>query len=649
MFTYNSKLEKISNQKIYIFQLILINLILMNPTNEYKLNFLLIILVAFLLFFLKWFLSFYIFPDEDMTIRIINDSFADSHMYFHYIKSLAEFDFNSLYLPESISSNFLPIPYGSVIFHAVLYKLLGIETFIFLEFLSIFIFLLIFTSIFKTIKFSNTFSLLLATILFILPNLISFFNFLDIQELNTFVANFFNLRFPRPFIANLLFFSFIYLLLNSHIERNIFEYKNIFILSIIFSLSFSSFFFLFLNEAITFILYLFFYFKKNIFSILKKNLIKIIYSICLFIILVSPFVFLIFNAGEDYMERMGLISITLEDKVFLLKHYLYKLFRIKLIIIYALLFLNIFLLKKFSPNNYRYIFIFYIMFLSSIISPLLFILISTKIAFLYHFNNTVVMCLILLIIILFIINIRLLFERLNIKFFNKFYLASSILLILLFYNSIMFNEYKIKKNDLSRIDRNYIINFLLENKEIDLHHASVQTHDTKLMTWMIFKNNQNLRLIDGTLTLRNNSQIENDLINSFKILNLSKNDFEKFIENRRVGYRYINHDLRPFFWQRYTANSLYTYRNSQDFEPVTLKFLNNSSPFYSHQFALPTYEIQRLLKKFLENNTQYLLYPKLLIVEKNHHILKKASINGDFYCKKYDGNNFNFFVSKKYC
>jgi len=621
----------------------------MNPTKENKLNFLLIILVAFSLFFLKWFWSFYIFPNEDITIRIINDSFADSYMYFHYIKSLAEFDFNSLYLPGDGSSNFLPIPYGSVIFHALFYKLLGIETFIFLEFLSIFIFLLIFTLIFKTIKFSNTFSLLLATTLFMLPNLLSILNFLDIQELNTFAANFFNLRFPRPLIANLLFFSFIYLLLKSHIERNIFEYKNIFILSIIFSLSFSSFFFLFLNEVMTFIFYIFFYFKKDVFVILKNNIKKIIYSICLFIILVTPFIFLIFNAGEDYMERMGLISITLDDKIFLLKHYLYKLFRLKLIIIYLLLFLNIFLLKKFSPENYRYIFVFCILFFSSIISPLLFILISTKVAFLYHFNNTVVMCLILLIIVLFIINIRLLLNRFNIDLFNNFYLFSTILLILLLYNSILFNDYIIKKDDLSRKDRNHIINFLLKDKKINLHHVSIQTFDTKLMTWIIFKDNQNLRLIDGTLTLRGNSQIENDLINSFKVLNLSKNDFLKFIENRRIGYRYINHDLRPFFWQRYTANSLYTYRNSQDFDPVTLKFLNNSSPFYSHQFALPTFEIKRLLKKFIDVEITHLLYPKLLIVEKNHDIYKKASINKGFYCKKYDGSKFNFYVSKEYC
>ena len=321
----------------------------------------------------------------------------------------------------------------------------------------------------------------------------------------------------------------------------------------------------------------------------------------------------------------------------------------KLIIIYLLLFLNIFLLKKFSPENYRYIFVFCILFFSSIISPLLFILISTKVAFFYHFNNTVVMCLILLIIVLFIINFRFFLNRFNIDLFNNFYLFSTILLILLLYNSILFNDYIIKKDDLSRKDRNHIINFLLKDKKINLHHVSIQTFDTKLMTWIIFKDNQNLRLIDGTLTLRGNSQIENDLINSFKVLNLSKNDFLKFIENRRIGYRYINHDLRSFFWQRYTANSLYTYKNSQDFDPVTLKFLNNSSPFYSHQFALPTFEIKRLLKKFIDVEITHLLYPKLLIVEKNHDIYKKASINKGFYCKKYDGSKFNFYVSKEYC
>ena len=323
-----------------------------------KLNIWLIALVSLSLFFLKWTMSFYIFPNEEIIIRIINESTADSYMYFHYIKSLAEFNFKALYSLTAEPNFFLPIPYGSIIFHSIFYKLFGIYSFIFLEFFSIFIFLIIFISIFRLMNFSQLSSLLFATFLFVLPSSLNTLNFFDIGELNTFFENFYNLRFPRPFVANLLFFSFIYVLLNSHLKSDIFEFKSIIFISIIFALSFSSFFFLFFIQLVTLISYILFHFKKNFLIVLKDNLKKIFFSILLFFILALPFLFLIFNSSEDYMQRMGLISITMNDKIFLIKFYLYKIFSLKLIIVYIFVFLSFVLLKKFSPQNHKLIFIF---------------------------------------------------------------------------------------------------------------------------------------------------------------------------------------------------------------------------------------------------------------------------------------------------
>ena len=138
----------------------------------------------------------------------------------------------------------------------------------------------------------------------------------------------------------------------------------------IFALSFSSFFFLFFIQAITLIIYLLFHFKKNFLTVLKKNFRKIALSVLLFTILILPFLFLILNSSEDYMQRMGLIAITDNDKIFLLRFYLHKIFTLKLIIVYIFLFLNYVLLKKFSPQDHKFIFIFYILFFSSVISPL---------------------------------------------------------------------------------------------------------------------------------------------------------------------------------------------------------------------------------------------------------------------------------------
>ena len=621
----------------------------MNHSIKDKSNIWLVVLVSFLLFFLKWTMSFYIFPNEEITIRVINESTADSYMYFHYIKSLAEFNFKALYSLSPEPNFFLPIPYGSIIFHSIFYKLFGIYGFIFLEFLSIFIFLMIFISIFKLMNFSLLSSLLFATLLFVLPDTLNTFNFFDIGELNTFFENFYNLRFPRPFVANLLFFSFIYVLLNSHLKSNIFEFKSITFISIIFALSFSSFFFLFFIQVITLISYILFHFKKNFLTILKKNFKKLFFSTLLFFILALPFIFLIFNSSEDYMQRMGLISISSNDKIFLIKFYLSKIFSLKIILVYMFLFLNFILLKKFSPQNHKLIFIFYILFFSSVISPLLFIIFSNKIAFLYHFNTMIVISLVLLLIVLFLMNMRLFINSINFNFSKKFYLLFSLLLILILHNSLLYKSYLIETNNSKRLDRNNMINLLSKVNKVNIEKVSIQTFDTKFMTWMIFQNNHNLKLIDGTLTLKTNSQIENDLITAFKILNLSKDNFKQFIDNKKIGYRYVNHDLKSFFWQKYTANSLYTYNSSTDFEPKVLNFLENSSPFFSHQFALPNFEIKRLLKKFDDTNINDSYYPDLLILNKKHNLFKQVVVNKIKYCKKYDGIEFDFYFLNKFC
>ena len=59
----------------------------MNSYSASKKNFLTIFCISLLLFSTKWVLSFIYYNNEDLTIKIINDSIADSHTYFHYIKS----------------------------------------------------------------------------------------------------------------------------------------------------------------------------------------------------------------------------------------------------------------------------------------------------------------------------------------------------------------------------------------------------------------------------------------------------------------------------------------------------------------------------------------------------------------------------------
>lgn len=609
--------------------------------------------ISFFLFFIKWYFSFFFYSDEGLLIKVINESSStfftfDSYTYFHYIKSLAEFNFDSIYDPDLKSKYFLLIPYGSVVFHSFFYKLIGNISFIFLEFIAILLFIIIFYSIFRLINFSKNIAILLAVIFYTMPDFLYFFNNFNIAELGTFSGNFFNLRFPRPFVSNILFFTFILILLKSHIEQNLFANKNLLSLSFIFGMTLSSFFFLFLTEAITFIFYLLIFYKKDIFNVIKSNLKKIIYSIFLFLLITLPFFFLINYTNPDYSERMGIIEISSTDKIFLIKHYLYKLFRLKLILVYLTLIISYLFMKKFNKENLKFIFIFYLLFISSIIAPFAFILLSNKIAFLYHLNNTVVVCLMLLILMLVILNCNLIFQKIKFNIKTTYLSSALIFFIIITYNFNIYYNYIENLDDKLRIDRKKITNFLIQDESIDLSKSSLLTFDRKIMTWALFNNNRDLYVVDGTFSIKSSSFIEDDLINLFKFFKLSDDDFLKFISNKKIGYRYNNPVLKTFFWQKYTANSFYTFKRSQDFEKKTLSFIINSSPFYSHQFAIPKFEITRLMNKFNSNTLRKKNDPNIIIINKKNKFFYKMKVDNK-YCKILDGDELVLYIEKTSC
>ena len=609
--------------------------------------------ISFFFFFIKWYLSFYFYSDEGLLIKVINESSStfftgDSYTYFHYIKSLADLNFDSLYDKDLKSNYYLLVPYGSIVFHSFFYKLIGNVSFIFLELVAIFLFITIFYSIFRLINLSKNMAVLLAVIFYTMPDFLYFFNNFNIAELGTFSGNFFNLRFPRPFVSNILFFTFILILLKSHIEQNLFANKNLLSLSFIFGMTLSSFFFLFLTEAITFIFYLLIFYKKDIFTVIKSNLKKIIYSIFLFLLITLPFFFLINYTNPDYSERMGIIEISSTDKIFLIKHYLYKLFRLKLILVYLTLIISYLFMKKFNKENLKFIFIFYLLFISSIIAPFAFILLSNKIAFLYHLNNTVVVCLMLLILMLVILNCNFIFQKIKFNIKTTYLSSTLIFFIIITYNFNIYYNYIENLDDKLRIDRKKITNFLIQDESIDLSKSSLLTFDRKIMTWALFNNNRDLYIVDGTFSIKSSSFIEDDLINLFKFFKLSEDDFLKFISNKKIGYRYNNPVLKTFFWQKYTANSFYTFKRSQDFEKKTLSFIINSSPFYSHQFAIPKFEITRLMNKFNSNTLRKKNDPNIIIINKKNKFFYKMKVDNR-YCKILNGDELVLYIKKTSC
>ena len=614
-----------------------------NSLNYINVSILLFISLAF--FIGKWLISFSSFPDEDLILKLISESYEDSFMYFHYVKSIVDLNFNNTFSPETSEKGFIVIPIGSLIFHAFGLKFFGIKSFIVLEFLAIFVFLFIFFSIFKRFKIQDLSAISLSSLIFITPLIFSALNFLNIDEINTFSKNFYNLRFPRPLIAQLYFFSFFYILLVS-INKNFYEKKFLIPLSIIMSLSLSSFFFIFINQLVSLFIFLIIKYKSNFTKEIRLNYKNILLCIVIFFTVSLPFLTLILNANEDYMERLGVNKISISDKVFLIDHYLSKLFRLKALLLYVTIIFFTIIYKKFFEGNFDIIHIFLIGFVASILSPILFVIFSSKVSFLYHFNNIIIISTVLLMMIFITSFVSKILMKFPLKKFNYFLSIFIILFSVSFFN---LENLKRTKVDQKRSEKNQIINLIKENKQINFEETSILTFDNEIMIWAIFNNINYLKIIDGTFTIKRNILVEKDLIETFKFLKLDNKHFESFISNKKIGYRYINPEMRQLFWQKYQANSLFTFKNSNDFENQDLKFIQNSSPFYAHQFAIPEFELKRLSNKFVTIKTNNNFKPDIVMMDKSKKILNEYFLDLNKYCRVLNGDLYTLYFKKELC
>ena len=608
-------------------------------------NILILLIISFTFFIGKWLISFSNFPGEDITLKLITESHEDSFMYFHYVKSIINLDFNNTFSPEANEKGLIIIPIGSVIFHTLGLKIFGIKSFIFLEFFAIFLFLLIFFLILKKLKLSDLFSISLSSLIFVIPLFFLKLNFLNIEEINTFSKNFYNLRFPRPLIAQLYFFSFIYILLAS-VSKNFYEKKFLIPLSIIMSLSLSSFFFIFINQLLSLLIFLVTKYKFNLFKEIRLNYKNILLGIIIFILISLPFLTLILNANEDYIERLGVNKININEKIFLIDHYLSKLFRLKALLLYLVVIFFTIIHKKLFKNNFEIIKIFLIIFIASILSPILFIIFSSKISFLYHFNNIVIISTVLLMMIFTISFISKIFIKYPIKKFNYFVPTLIILLSTSFFN---IENLKKTKNNQKRLEQNEVVYLIKKNKKLNFEKITILSFDPKIMVWAIINNINYLKIIDGTYTIKNNDLVEKDLIESFKFLNLDNRHFENFISNKKRGYRYLNPEMRQLFWQKYQANSLFTFKDSNDYENKTLKFIQNSSPFYAHQFAIPQFELKRLANKFENIKANNDFKPDIVLMDKSKEILSEYFLDLNKYCRVFAGDLYTLYFRKDHC
>ena len=131
-----------------------------------------ILIFSFFIIFIKWFFSFYYF-NEPLNLKIIFESVTDGKYYYPLIKYLSDFNLSQSFDPEISNLKNIPLPFGGILIHAILFKLINFWSFILIEFICLFAFIYIFTNIFKYIHFKNNyFPVCLAILIFFSPIII---------------------------------------------------------------------------------------------------------------------------------------------------------------------------------------------------------------------------------------------------------------------------------------------------------------------------------------------------------------------------------------------------------------------------------------------------------------------------------------------
>ena len=174
-----------------------------------------ILIIATLLILPKWIYNFYLFPYEDIDLKIISN-ISDIY-YLPIISNISEFVLNPLYSnDEIVSQGIFSFPILNFFIISFFYKVFGTSAFIILEVICTFLFFYIFFNIFLLLNFNNNQSFLMTLIFYLLPsilNTLSQFNIPFVENISLNFSTFYGSRFPRPILTNLFLFYYLIVLL----------------------------------------------------------------------------------------------------------------------------------------------------------------------------------------------------------------------------------------------------------------------------------------------------------------------------------------------------------------------------------------------------------------------------------------------------
>ena len=611
-----------------------------------------IFLISLTLFFIKWFFSFYFYGFEDINIKIIFNPSGD-YSYYPFVSQLSNFKFNEGYSKIFTDLNYIGFPFIVILLHAIFFKIFNLFGFIILELICIYFFIKIFFHIFKEINFSNTSCILISLLLFTIPSIVEILNSFNIPyslNLKQLYSGFYNLRFPRPLITNLFFFSFMLFLIKYYLGKKTESKKfNLFLTFIFLGALFNSFFFFFIVCSILLFWIIILDLKKDFFK--KENLVLILKSNIILSIVCLPFLLQIFFIEQDYYSRIGTFTIDSDIKYYLSQHLFKGFLKPEFIIILISNIIIYYININLNPNNKKILNFFWLLFFSSVLAPIFYLLFMNKITF---FGNFVFIIALSSLILLKFNIILLFFSKVLQKEIKKSFIFF-IIFFLLVSNSIYFfknskvsmlsegEHFKAKNIETFRDDFLKTIKFLKNNSD---ENSLLLTNDIHTQLWWIFSNKKYYYFPYVFFVSLTDDMIETQLINAFKYLKLNENDFINFFnENKITNWRVVNTNNYFFLGHlKYQANFLTKRSSINNYPEKTKKFILKQSIHHTNQVILSKEEVERLKEKFANTALDERLEPDIIVLTKDSKLTKNLLMLKNFFI---EFENSNFVILKK--
>ena len=580
-------------------------------------KFIILILVFKLLSLIFFFFSPSIFNEINYLDVLISRGMNGDIGYYPLVIEYSKLNFNPTFLENIVSDKYVSFPFLPIIFQSLFYKIFGIYSFVIVIFIfQLFLFLILYILFFnifnhekKTFYFLSLFLLFL--IILDIINLNYDINIFD-KIFNSF-NSFFGYRYPRPLLTSPIIFLGIYFLIN--FEKKISTTSNnnyVYILTVL-GLLLNLFFYYFIIYTILILLIIIFKIKEIDFK--EINFIKIFcYSFLFILVFGTPFVFQQINIEQDNANRIGVINLNFEQRIYLLSYFLSNFKKVSFL---ALLLITVlfyfFSNKKYKKINIDSLNILFYLIISNLISIFIFILFSPKVVSLYHFIDILIFSIIFYILTNTLIIILFLIDKINFK--NNFILKNTPFLTIFFL--LILNFYSISsytKKNLNSLKSFNEVNKFLKSYKLTNTKKKLFTFDLKIMNLWLFLENENLIISEGFSNVNTDKQIEINLINSLKFIGWTYEDFSNFISIGKIDVR--NNNLMYLFIYKYQANSLYTFSDSENYINDFKKKIKNISPFRAQNQVIPEDEKSRMLEIFKKLDEKKDLLPDIIILNK---------------------------------